>query len=459
MASHELWGAVAPAIAVAAVAAGFAWQMMRRKTVKPKVRPEPMSWKKDPRTGLPIPNDDPAKGAEKTDAGVERFRAVGVKRPTMLAVTAIRGEATAAELFIQRAFKIDRPFWRPLDVSFHEKRNIDCLFSNVNKLAWVPGSAFERHFYAVSFSPVLEEALHQGFHPRVNATAADLQICAIDETGTQLGEPMLMPDHSWGEPAKVHALWCALNPTDKQHDLEPELKEELRVLGEHVESIVEYVSALSARNWQIRFKELTDLADDLCRLGAEAGPATERHSRTNAIEKEVDADSQRIDKAVKDKLDEMRSLEEADQALVYAKACIAVRELIVRFKRILAILRVIGGDTFEHELQGANNMTRDLENFPDVRPLIEAATHMAHEALSKDSRSMNELDLKRAGEITRHAKELVEMHDTYYDQLKKDVDRVQAELDRCLVQQTHQRRFAVRVDDAGHIEEMYVLDD
>ena len=149
MASHEeLWGAVAPAIAVAAVAAGFAWQMMRRKTVKPKVRPEPMSWKKDPKTGLPIPNDDPAKGAEKTDAGVERFRAVGVKRPTMLAVTAIQGEATAAELFIQRAFKIDRPFWRPLDVSFHEKRNLDCLFSNVNKLAWVPGSAFERHFYA-----------------------------------------------------------------------------------------------------------------------------------------------------------------------------------------------------------------------------------------------------------------------------------------------------------------------
>ena len=62
MASHELWGAVAPAIAVAAVAAGFAWQMMRRKTVKPKVRPEPMSWKKDPKTGLPIPNDDPANG-------------------------------------------------------------------------------------------------------------------------------------------------------------------------------------------------------------------------------------------------------------------------------------------------------------------------------------------------------------------------------------------------------------
>ena len=69
MASHELWGAVAPAIAVAAVAAGFAWQMMRRKTVKPKVRPEPMSWKKDPKTGLPIPNDDPAKGAEKRTPG------------------------------------------------------------------------------------------------------------------------------------------------------------------------------------------------------------------------------------------------------------------------------------------------------------------------------------------------------------------------------------------------------
>lgn len=55
----------------------------------------------------------------------------------MLAVTAIRGEATAAELFIQRAFKLTVRFGRRLDVSFHEKRNLDCLFSQRQQLAWV----------------------------------------------------------------------------------------------------------------------------------------------------------------------------------------------------------------------------------------------------------------------------------------------------------------------------------
>ncbi len=201
----------APLAAVAVVGAGFVWQMMRRRTKKP---PMPSVAHRDKATEQPTPKTAQDNAETKSQAVLD-FEAMGPGRPRMLAVTAMRGDATVAEVFIQRAFKIDREYWRSLNIGFHDARGLDCLFANVNKLAWVPGSPFERHIYAVSFSPVLEEALKQGYHPRANAVASDLQICAIDGDGVQMGEPMLMPDSSWGQPGRVHALWCALNPTDK----------------------------------------------------------------------------------------------------------------------------------------------------------------------------------------------------------------------------------------------------
>lgn len=445
----------APMAAVVVVGAGFIWQMMRRRTVKP---PMPSVEHRDPKTGNPTPNEAPQKGAEAKSKEVLEFEAVGPGRPTMLAVTAMRGDATVAEVFIQRAFKIDREYWRSLHIDFHEARGLDCLFANVNKLAWVPGSAFERHIYAVSFSPVLEEALQQGFHPRANAVASDLQICAIDSNGVQMGEPMLMPDSSWGQSGRVHALWCALNPTDKEHPLKKELDAELKILGEHVEGLVAYVSALSARNWQLRYKELHELADDLSRIGAETGPATERNAHIDAIEKVVNSSAQHIDNDIEDRVNLMRTLEDTDQSLQYVTACIAVREVIVRFRRILSILRVIGGDTFVHELHGAAEIEKDITSFPEVRSILAKARQIADEALKNEARTMNEAEIQLAGVVSRHAQDLANLHDVFYDQLKADVKRVQVELDRWMINQSHHQRYAVRVDDSGRIEDMFVLE-
>lgn len=442
-------------VAVAAFGAGFAWQMMRRRTPKP---PMPFVEHRDPTTANPKAPESPAKGAEAKSDAVLQFEAVGPGRPTMLAVTAMRGDPTAAEVFIQRAFKIDREYWRSLNIPAFEARDLDCLFTNVNKLAWVPGSAFERHIYAVSFSPMLEEALRQGFHPRANAVASDLQICAIDATGVQMGEPMLMPDSSWGRPGRVHALWCALNPTDKQHPLQKELDTELKVLGEHVAGIEKYVSAMSARNWHLRYQELKDLADDYSRIGAETGPATERNEKIDALEEVVNSAAKRIDVDIAGRVSMMKTLEDTDFSLQYVAACISVRELIVRVRRILSVLRVMGGDTFAHELHGATEIEEDITAFPEVKSVIAAAKHIADEALKSNVRSMNEAEIQMAGVISKHAKELGELHDKYHDELLADVRRVQFELDRWMINQSHHQRYAVRVADDGHIEDMFVLE-
>ena len=91
------------------------------------------------------PGDNIVVGADeravKKPKDVRAFDAVGLKRPTMLAVTRMHEDPSASELFIQRAFKIDREFWRELEVSEQEMRRLDCLFEQANKLAWVPGSA------------------------------------------------------------------------------------------------------------------------------------------------------------------------------------------------------------------------------------------------------------------------------------------------------------------------------
>lgn len=457
MAVNEISGVVLPLVACVVVAAGFGWQMLRRRNRKVS-SPKPSRVQRDA-NGHVLPNAQPSEGAVKKPQAVNDFDSVGVKRPTMLAVTAMRGDTAASELFIQRAFKIDRAFWHELEVSFHEMRRLDCLFAEANKLAWVPGSAFERHIFAVSFSPVLEEALKQGYHPRVNATAADLQIVAIDETGRQLGEPMQVPDYAWGEPARVHALWCALNPADKPHELEGELVDELGVLKERVAALTEHVAALTARNWQQRFDRLFDISEDLRRIGAEGGQAAERHVRIDDIVNEVRGDAKRIDDAVAERARTVESIEDADDALMHAIAYLYVRELTVRMLRVCALLRVMAGDTFAREVHCANHIISDLDEFTDVRALIVAAAVVAHAPLeSENHRAMSDGEVERAGAIARHSRELERLHDTLEAQLREQALDLQAKVDKCLLWQSHPRRYAVRIDDTGHLEKMFVLD-
>ena len=62
-----------------------------------------------------MPNENPARGAVKKPPEVQEFDAVNVHRPTMLALTTVRENAVSPEVFIQRAFKIDREHWMEIE--------------------------------------------------------------------------------------------------------------------------------------------------------------------------------------------------------------------------------------------------------------------------------------------------------------------------------------------------------
>ena len=172
----------------------------------------------------------------------------------------------------------------------------------------------------------------------------------------------------------------------------------------------------------------------------------------------MNASAIRIDADIEDRVNVMRTLEDTDHSLQYVMACISVREVIVRVRRILSILRVIGGDTYVHELHGAAEIEKDITAFPDVKPVIEKAQHIAEDALNRNARIMNEAEIQLAGAISQHARELNDQHDDYLAQLTADVRRVQEELDRWMINQSHHQRYAVRVSDSGYIEDMFVLE-
>lgn len=445
-------------IACAAALAAFVWQLLRRKNKKSNQPQASVMRRND--AGHPLPNEHPAEGAVKKPKDVYDFDSVGVKRPTMLAVTTKQEEPSASELFIQRAFKIDRGFWREIEVSQNQMRGLDCLFAEANKLAWVPGSAFERHIFAVSFAPAVEQALKQGSHPRSNATAADLLICAIDETGMQLGHAMRIAGHASAEPARVQALWRALNPADKPHELDAELAAEMDVLQDRIEHLSQHVAALTAAAWQQRCFRVQELAQELRgqRTQGECGSA-EFHVRLDELVEEVKAEAERIDAAVAERSRTVRTMEDADDALLHAIAYMYVREMTILVLRAAALLHVIAGDTFAHEVSCANHIMTDLEAFTDVKPLLAAASRLAHAPLESEAhRAMTDGAVERAGAIARHAQELEKVHDELFADLRGRAAELQARVDKCLLWQTHPRRYAVRLNDEGSIEKMFVLD-
>ena len=107
---------------------------------------------------------------------------------------------------------------------------------------------------------------------------------------------------------------------------------------------------------------------------------------------------------------------------------------------------------------GAAEIEKDITAFPDVKPVIEKAQHIAEDALNRNARIMNEAEIQLAGAISQHARELNDQHDDYLAQLTADVRRVQEELDRWMINQSHHQRYAVRVSDSGYIEDMFVLE-
>lgn len=452
----EMSGVILPALAGAAVAGTIVWQVLRNKNKKSRkttFSPD----RRHPDTGHPIPNEHPAVGAVDKHDDVHAFDAGAVKRPTMFAVTGEEGQVASAMLFVQRAFKIDREFWHPLSVGKAQKQRLEPLFEQACKLAWLPGSQFERHIYAVSFCPKVEAAFKLGHAAPFDCPGERLRLCSIDETGTQLGGAMSLQPRQDAALPTLADLWDTLNPSGKPHALESALQIELNVLKEHVAELGHHVSAKTSALWNDRLARVMTLVDDVCRNAQTEAQMQECHMRGTDLAEEVQNDAVRIDAAIKSQAQSIETVEQADQALQLAIAYMYVRELVVRLRRVCSLLHVMGGDRFENEIRCVNDISGDIDAFPDVRCLIESATRLGHDLLSHDSRGLNEVEVLRAGELTRHAGELNELHDLYLEQLRGSAQRLQEQIDRCLMWQTHSRRYAVRVDDDGTLEELFVL--
>ena len=165
-----------------------------------------------------------------------------------------------------------------------------------------------------------------------------------------------------------------------------------------------------------------------------------------------------IDQAIAKRARSVFNLEDADDALVHAIAYMYVRDLTVRFLRICSLLRVAIGDTFEEEVRCANAVALDVNQFTDVRELIAAAQKTANGKLDIGGmRSTVSQDITRASELMRHGEELTKVHDKFQADLRELARKLQEDLDQTVLRQVRMHRYAVRVNDDGEVEKLFVL--
>ena len=403
-----------------------------------------------------MPNENPARGAVKKPQEVQEFDAINVRRPTMLALTTVREDAVSPEVFIQRAFKIDREHWMEIESTDETRRNLEALFSHVCQLAWVPGSAFERHIYSVSFAPALEAALKEGIFRNDKSAGVVTHVTAIDETGEVLGNPMKM-SLAGSKLGLVAALWAAFNPKGMPHELRAELEKENAEVAKRLADLPQHVAYETVASWTMRYASLSAVVAAV-KSGVEADRVSEYLAEIDEISKDIHEQADRIDEAIEKRAGSVVNLEDADDALVHAIAYMYVRDLTVRFMRICSLLRVSIGDSFEEEVRCANAVAGDVNQFTDVRSLIAAAQKVAHDKLNPSHmRTAGEHEISRAAAIAKHAQELTEIHDGFLADLQKQARKVQDDIDQALLRQARLHRYAVRVSDEGMVEKFFVL--
>lgn len=407
-------------------------------------------------SGRPVPNENPARGAVKKPPEVQEFDAVNVHRPTMLALTTVRENAVSPEVFIQRAFKIDREHWMEIESTEETRRKLDVLFAHVCQLAWVPGSAFERHIYSVSFAPALEAALQEGIFRTDCSAGVVTHVSAIDETGEALGDPMKM-SLAASKLGLVAALWSAFNPKGMPHELRAELDKENAEVAKRLSDLPQHVAYETVASWTMRYASLSAVVAAV-KSGVTAEQVPEYLNEIDLISKDMHEQADRIDEAIEQRAAKVFNLEDADDALIHAIAYMYVRDLTVRFMRICSLLCVSIGDSFEEEVRCANAVAGDVNQFTDVRALIAAAQKVAHDKLDPSRmRTEGEHEISRATAISKHAQELTEIHDGFLVDLQKEARKVQDDIDQALLRQARLHRYAVRVNDEGLVEKFFVL--
>ncbi|MCF0252980.1 MAG: hypothetical protein HUK26_01425 [Duodenibacillus sp.] len=370
----------------------------------------------DPATGQTLPNENPATNAVLKPGDVQEFEAVNVARPTMLAFSGLRSDA--GEVFVQRAFKIDRPHWKELPSMQSLHRLLEPMFSRCCALAWVTGSDFERHFYAVSFSPEIEDVLQAGG----KITGDPVELRAIDETGAQLGDASPVSNG-----AQLYMnIWDALHPKGQQHELQDDMDAELSTLANHVDFIEDRVMPEPAAQWQAIFEEVNDIESGRARIEELPG-----------LQNRIAEETWRLRDGVAEMIKEAKSPDEIRKAMNDVTEDLSLIDLGIRMLRVLKLIRIIKGDR-----DGISSLTADVKSFPDVSKLVEAAAVLEDEPKDGDATLLQELQA---------------IHDGYLQDLEVNADRLQAAVDRCLYWSTRPRRYAVRVSDEGKVEHFYIL--
>ena len=320
----------------------------------------------------------------------------------------------------------------------------------------MPGSAFERHIYSVSFAPALEAALKEGIFRNDKSAGVVTHVTAIDETGEVLGNPMKM-SLAGSKLGLVAALWAAFNPKGMPHELRAELEKENAEVAKRLADLPQHVAYETVASWTMRYASLSAVVAAV-KSGVEADRVSEYLAEIDEISKDMHEQADRIDEAIEKRAGSVFNLEDADDALVHAIAYMYVRDLTVRFMRICSLLRVSIGDSFEEEVRCANAVAGDVNQFTDVRSLIAAAQKVAHDKLDPSHmRTAGEHEISRAAAIAKHAQELTEIHDGFLADLQKQARKVQDDIDQALLRQARLHRYAVRVSDEGMVEKFFVL--
>lgn len=436
--------------------AGIFWQVYRRFNEKRREalrRPR----RRVERVGRRV--EQPAFTSEKAPEVKEPPKErQGVRRPVMLAITTLADSPCSAELFIQRALEIDEPFYRELPIDHKELKPLEGLFARNVALARVPGDGLSRHVYALNFSAMIEGAYSEGFMPHPNATAADLMIMALGEDLKPLGDAMPVEDYGFGSVPHVEALWELCNPTDKKHELDDLLEEELQAIRQLMPRAKLLVPAVQGLAWTQHWDELFDLVRDIRRVGAAPGKAQERCSRIDELAQSLYTINHRIDANLDAMTKHIRTASEADMALTSCVAYMIERELSVLFLRTLSLLRVMSGDTYLHGIHCSANISRNVETFPDVRSLLEKARNIAYDTVERQGRGLKDEALALLGHIKKDADELEREHDEALARLRHDMKRVQSAVDQYLILQGRPRRYAVKLNADNTIAALMVLE-
>lgn len=440
------------AACVAGFGGGAAWQALRRRSTPAKRHVVDRVGARPTSPKIPQPEVKPELSPE------PRGPVVGVKRPSMLAFTTLEGSVTAADLFVQRSLDVDEEYYRTLPVDDEELKSLNGLFARNCTLEIEPGDGLSRNVYSLNFSKMIGDALRSGFVPHSNATANDLQVIALGENAQPLGRPMAVEDHEYGAYPHVMQLWMMCDPTDKKHELDGLLEEELNGVRKLLPRVKLLVPAVEGLAWDQRWDALFDLVRDVRRLGAGEGQAQERSERTDKLAHAMYAVNRRIDKSLATLEKNMTTPEEADVALTTCIPYMLERELAVLYLRTLAVIRVVSGDNYLHGMHCSTYIARNVEKFPDVHSLLDKARHIVYDAMEVQGRAMNAPTMDMAGQVKRDADLLGQTHDESVARLKTDVERLQTAIDHYLILQGRPRRYAVRMRDDNTVEALMVLE-